>query len=149
MTQKTNDRSWRLLDHTADIRVEALALTLEELFANAARALTALLDFPHAASGETRTASIRLEADRGEELLIDWLREILFKAETDGFALEDAAVVLSEGEHGHALRVQGELRGRVSPQGLGPRKEIKAVTYHGALVEKVAGGYRAEFICDV
>jgi SHS2 domain-containing protein len=149
MTRKTNDHSWRLLDHTADIRVEVLALALEELFVNAALALADLLDFPRAASGETRTASIRLEADCGEELLIDWLREILYKAEVEGFALEDAAVVVSEGEPGHALRVQGELSGRVLPPGLGPRKEIKAVTYHGAVVEKVSEGYRAEFICDV
>jgi SHS2 domain-containing protein len=117
---------------------------------NAARALTDLLDFPEDAPGESASVSIRLQADRWEDLIVDWLREILYRAQAQGFTFDQAETSFCENPTaGEAIELRAEVTGRFAHPGRGPQNEIKAVTYHGAVVEPSAEGYRAEFICDV
>jgi SHS2 domain-containing protein len=138
MTEK-----YRFIDHTADIRMEVFGRDLRELFVHAA------LGFTEAVSGQAEPTgsvvfSLNIEADGVEELLIDWLRELLFRKETQGFIFREA--------HIHELTerlITAEVIGGVADPDIYPEMEIKAVTYHGLKVEKTDSGYRAAIVFDI
>jgi SHS2 domain-containing protein len=73
-------------------------------------------------------------------LLVDWLSELLYLADTGSFVperldrLELAGATLEATVAGHG--------GRPSPL-------VKAVTYHGLVVEPVEGGWHARVVLDV
>ncbi len=136
---------WRLLDHTADIRMEAVGSTLEDLFLNAAQGLATLLT-PDSGSdtADRREIDVELEADAVEDLLIDWLREILFLHEAEDFALLRVETrELTEG------RLKARLVGRTLQEDEEPGEEIKAVTYHALSVEKTQQGYTTRIVFDI
>lgn len=87
---------------------------------------------------------MELDAETAEELLVDWLREILYQNQTRGFV--PTRVVMDEltGNHLHA-----RLKGGIPDAGSAPEMEIKAVTYHGLTVEKSDEGYLAKIILDI
>ncbi len=135
---------WRLVDHTADLRIEVSGTTLDELFANAALALTSQLTVTvFDVFDEALTVSV--EGDDYEELLVNWLREILFLNQARGFVLARLGTLeLAEN------RIRAVLEGRrIVPDEEKPSLEIKGVTYHGLSVEKTPRGYAALVIFDI
>ncbi len=138
------DRGWTFLDHTADIRMEARGETLEDLFANAALGLTSLLASEPAGPADTEI-DVVLEGADYEQLIVDWLREILFHYHVRGFILVQPHLTgLSEN------RIEARLSGITArdEQAL-PGMEIKAVTYHGLSIQKTDEGYCARILFDV
>ena len=85
------DVGWTLLEHTADIRMAVHGSSMRELFINAAQGFTNLLA-PESRGLSDTDLTLRLEADSIEELLVDWLRELLFHHETRGFILVSADI---------------------------------------------------------
>src|ERR1043166_5325719 len=73
---------YEFFEHTADIGVHVFGATLPELFVNAARAM-------YAALGELQKSEIRsqrsvaLRAESVEDLLHDWLGELLYEVEAN------------------------------------------------------------------
>ncbi len=141
---ETTDAAWTLLDHTADVRMEVKGRTLEELFVNAALGLTSLLTSEPAVHGNTEIEVVLEGVDR-EQLIVDWLREILFRNQVDGFVLADADI-----EELTENRIKARLSGcRALEQDAEPGIEIKAVTYHGLSIDRTDDGYRARILFDV
>ena len=128
----------RLLEHTADMGIEANGETLEELFAQAAYGLLEIIaGVPEAVSREEK--SVTLKGGDTEELLVNWLNEILYLFEIQGFFPLDFEVE----EVGW-----NRLRARVRGEPFDPRRhvverEVKAVTYHRLRVEKTDGLWHA------
>jgi SHS2 domain-containing protein len=137
------DRGWSFLDHTADIRMEVHGTTLEEIFLNAARGFTSLLARESSAFPSIRF-EVRLEADNIEDLLVDWLRELIFYHQTQGFIFSSADIGELSG-----TRLTAELAGRTLGPEEEPEIEIKAVTYHGLSVQKSNAGYAATIVFDI
>jgi len=137
------EQGWRLLDHTADLRIEVYGASREELMLNAAAALARVLD-PEPENPPDRELDIVLEGEVGEELLVDWLREILFQSETRGFVLVKAEIVELAGS---ALKAR--LLGVTRPPDTRPAEEIKGVTYHGLSIEETEAGYVARIVFDI
>jgi SHS2 domain-containing protein len=83
------------------------------------------------------------------DLLINFLRACLQTFNMERF-LARSCEVMELQERG-ALRVRAKLKGERFEEGRHPYKtEIKAVTYHGAVVEeRGAGGFQAVFILDL
>lgn len=135
---------WRFLEHTADIRMEALGSSLEELFVNAALGLASLL-IVESRSGPSETHSISLSADDVDELLVNWLREIHFLHEVRRFVPVRVDIgFLSE------TALEAEIDGRIEPEDAeGPEVEIKAVTYHDALVRRSEDCWSARVVFDI
>ena len=134
---------WKIIDHTADIRVEVYGNDLKQLFVNAAVALTKLLRVRAPAAAEQQV-DISLESTALDELLVDWLREILFYHQARGWILVKASIdQLSE------TSLQAAVLFGVRSSEQEPDFEIKAVTYHGLSVEKNDRGYRAKILFDV
>jgi SHS2 domain-containing protein len=138
-----NDPGWRLLEHTADIRMGVHGSSLGELFLNAARGFTNLIA-PESQDRPDTELELRLRADNIEELLVDWLRELLFHHQTHDFILVAADI-----EEISETIVKAKLSGRTRGSEEEPEIEIKAVTYHGLSVQKNDTGYAVTIVFDI
>lgn len=131
-------------EHTADLGLRIRAASLEELFAEAGRALTgALVGHPDSVR-PAQPRSIQLEAAEPPDLLHDWLAELLYLFETERLLFGRFEVALPSG--GLTATAWGEP---ADPARHEIELEIKAVTYHGLKIEPGPGGWLAEVIVDL
>ena len=138
-----SDKGWRLLEHTADIRLEVHGATLEDLFINAARGFTDLI-LPDSEVTSQTESEISLEADSAEELLVDWLRELLFLHQTRKLVMIDAQMItFSE------TNLEARVSFGIDPPDFEPSLEIKGVTYHGLSIVETGEGYSAKIVFDI
>jgi SHS2 domain-containing protein len=131
----------RWVDHTSEVQLQVGAESLGGLAAEAGRALGLLLLRGAAAepSGPPRTLEVE-SADR-EALLVDWLNEILFVAETESWVpLEFEVQVASP------TTLRAAARGVTVEE---PPVHVKAATFHGLRVAEGEDGLHAEVIFDV
>jgi len=135
---------YRIFDHTADLGVEVTGATLEELYAGAALALFDLLtDLSSVRAGVAR--EIVVSGEDPADLLVNFLREILYGWNGDGFLMKSCLI-----REVKPKRLKALLRGEpFDPARHRIQQEIKAVTYHQASVEKMGDGWVARVIFDV
>ncbi len=129
--------SYRWVDHTAEVELHVDAPTPELVLQCTMRALAELLG---EGTGPPEIREIRLEAPDAAALLVAWLEELVFLAETEGFIADAAELV-----HWSTNRVEARVRGRIGE----PRPLVKAVTYHGLEFEAAGNGWRAKVVLDV
>lgn len=143
-TQRLGQAMYEFFEHTADVGLRVEAPGLPQLFAEAGQALFAVVvgDLERVVPRCERT--IALEADGLEDLLHDWLTELLVLLDVDRLVLCQFDVSLS------GSRLSAVVRGEpADPARHDLREEVKAVTYHGLGVERISSGWRAEVILDV
>ena len=71
---------YTFIDHTADVAADLTGRTVEELFASAAQAMTdTVTDL--SSVRPVITQSVTVEAGAIEDLLVDWLNELLYRFE--------------------------------------------------------------------
>jgi len=135
---------YRIFDHTADLGVEVTGATLEELYAGAAFALFDLLtDLSSVRAGRSR--EIDVSGENPADLLINFLREILYAWNGDRFLMKACRI-----QEVSPRRLKALLRGEpFDPSRHRIQQEIKAVTYHQASVEKTGDGWMARVVFDV
>ena len=132
--------------HTADLAVRLRAASLPALFETAAAALVEALTEP-AAVRQAENRAIALEAQDANLLLIDWLNELLFLFEVEGFLVAAAQVAI---EGSGPLRLVATARGERRDERRHPIKVlVKAATYHGLEIVRREGGYEATVILDI
>jgi SHS2 domain-containing protein len=150
LTSKPAPASHRPLDHTADLGVEIDAPSREALFGEAAIALAdTLTDVSAVAPAIERR--LELEGQDDELLLVDFLSEVLFLFETEGFVVAAAAVELEGGGASTApVRLRATLHGAEYDEDEHPlRSLVKAVTYHGLRIWRDGERYRARVLFDL
>lgn len=133
-------RGHELIEHTADEGLHVWALSLEELFAEAAIALIAVMGDGR---GEAAHQQIQLDAPDLDALFVDWLSEVLFLFEARSFVPTEIRVTL-DGTH-LAATLDGVTA--TSFDQTGPA--VKAVTYHGLQINRMETGYEAYVYIDV
>lgn len=131
---------YRILEHTADIGIEATAPDIPSLFSEAVRATAAVvLD---AEPGPAIDAVVvAVESDDTAALLAALLGEALWTFESTGRLPVDAELEVSN-------RSAAGTFGVVDDASVGG-PAIKAVTYHQLLVERTGSGFRAQVFFDV
>lgn len=133
-----------MLEHTADMGLAATGETLGDLFQAAARGLRAILTADRPRPSE-RWEMVTVTGEDAEELLVNWLNEILYRIEVQGFYPE--AFVVDD--------ICGtRLVGRIGGAPLARRRyrfdrEIKAVTWHRLRVVHEGGRWRARVYVDL
>jgi SHS2 domain-containing protein len=135
---------FEVLEHTADVGLRVRAPELDLLFAEAARGLFSLIVVRPAAVEACQQLEITLPAAATDDLLVDWLSELLFVFESQRLVLSDFQV----GVDSRGLRavVRGApLDVRQHEVGY----EVKAVTYHRLCVTQDTAGWMAEFYLDL
>jgi len=138
-------KPYEFFDHTADVGVHVSGGTLKELFTNAAAAL-------YEALGQLEKSEIRdqklleIEAATPEDLLHDWLAELLYEVEVNHLLYDEVEITELTPQRMAATLYGGEIdfdRSQVN-------EEIKAITYHELRVEQLPDAtWRATVIVDV
>ena len=117
---------YELIDHTADVGVKAYGKTLSEAFEHAAKGMFDIIT-DNSEIENTGQCDIRLEAPDLEQLLVDWLSELLFLNSANNLVFGFFKVDLDEKKKSLNAKVFGE-KFNLSKHKIGT--EIKAVTYH-------------------
>ncbi|MBU0496998.1 MAG: archease [Candidatus Thermoplasmatota archaeon] len=117
-------KAYEFIDHTADVVVKAYGKDIAEAYGHAAKAMFDLMTDSSkiAAVGEYK---IELTAPDREQLLVDWLSELLFLHDVHNVVFGRFKVVLKDNQL--SAIVYGE---EFSTQKHRIGIEIKAVTYH-------------------
>jgi SHS2 domain-containing protein len=124
------------VEHTSELELHAEAES-EVLVLHAT--MRALAELFGSATGEPQVHEIELAAEDRAGLLVEWLEELVFLAETAAFVPEDAELVLDN------TSLRGTVRGRTG----NPRPLVKAVTYHRLAFEEDNGRWHARVVLDV
>ncbi|HEY3244066.1 MAG TPA: archease [Phycisphaerae bacterium] len=128
---------YEIREHMADIIVRAWGDSLPELFEQAAEGLYAVIGELAWTPGEA--VDVRLTAADADDLLHDYLAELLFIFETQHAVLaQRRSLLLSETQ----LHVAAQ-RCPLDWERCTFHREVKAVTYHGLQVERRDPGHAA------
>ena len=132
------------LSHTADLGMLVYGRDVQELFAHAAWGMFDLISDASTIRPQ-QTITVRVEALDPEDLLVQWLSELLYLYDTQRFLSCAATFTALERTHLVAT-IQGEP---LDPVRHPIDTEIKAVTYHQIAVEQVGERWQARVIFDV
>jgi SHS2 domain-containing protein len=129
--------SYRWVEHTAEVELHIEERTPELIFQTANRAFKELVG---GGSGPEEVQIVQLEEPDTGALLVRWLEELVFLADTQGFVVDEANIL-----YWSPTVVSAELIGHLGE----PRPLVKAVTYHGLEFGPAEGGWRAKVVLDV
>ncbi len=133
---------FEIVDHRADVGVRVRGGTLAELFADAARAMSFVIS-ERPPEGWPRSHHVELDAPDAEQLLVDWLSELLYLFEVKKFYAREADVE-SIDTNRLAVTVHG-----VQMKGVFPCAEIKAVTQHLLSIDRTLDGFETVVYFDL
>ncbi len=135
---------YELIDHTADIGIRVTGTDIKHLFVTAAHAMFEQITNTGKLEGKHRR-NIEVSGSDRTDLLINWLRELLC------FWTIDASLVKQVIVHGVTENhlAADIFYDRYSPKQHEIDTEIKAVTYHEALVKRTGAGWEATIIFDI
>ncbi len=135
-------QKYEFLEHTADVAFKAYGRSVDELFEHAAEALeSVMVCLDDVTCRDPRT--VTLAAETCEDLLYDWLSELLVIFELDSFAVRCYEVKIKD------LSLDAKFLGeRIDPSKHRLKEEVKAVTYHDLKIQKNAY-FHAQVTLDV
>lgn len=134
-------KGYQEIEHTADCALRIFGRNLEELLLNAARGMNSLMGHSFPESPKTVERHFDLEAFDTESLLVEWLSELVYLAETemlvfDRFRMEEVS----------PTHLKAVARGY---HAIGLEKCIKAVTYHDLNIIQTDKGLETTVVFDV
>jgi len=138
---------FELLDHQADIGVRAVGATLAGVFVQTARGLFSVMIALDAVR-PIETLDVDLRSAALDQLLIDWLGELLAQKDLSGcmFSRFEASVR----QEADGWRLTGRAMGE--PLDVGrhdPRVEVKGISHLGLSVQRERGQWVARVVLDV
>ena len=131
---------YRLVPHTADVRLFVSAPSLEELFRDAMRGMYAVMHAEPAGAPVRRHVTVDESADT-TSLLVDFLNELLHRSHVGGEMFDEATFTRFE-----ERSLDADLTGA------GPatfEEDVKAVTYHEAEVRFEGGEWTTMLVFDL
>lgn len=132
---------YEIIEHTADWALQVNAPDLAALFRYAAVGMAGLLAPDLKSVPLDVTRSLELEAFDAETLLVDWLSELAYWAESEGLVFPQVDLDLVNAAH-----LAGRVRGGRVPE---LQKHIKAVTYHNLAIKEQDGLLTVTIVFDV
>jgi SHS2 domain-containing protein len=137
-------KKYEFINHTADLGIRVWGESIQELFKNAAYSMFDIIADLNRVELK-KTMKVHIEKEELDELLADWLRNLLYKFNGDRYLLKEFKIETIDTQ-GLKANVKGEKMD-LSRHHL--KREIKAVTYHGLGVKKIDRGWEAQIIFDV
>ena len=137
--QGANNSGFREIEHIADWELEVWAPDMSQLLQQSALGMYTLsgTSLAHSPREEREFA---LDAQDAESLLVRFLTELLYLAETEKLAFDEFQLELFD----HLLRAR--LGGALIA---GQDKEIKAVTFHRMEIRETERGLQVNIVFDV
>ncbi len=133
---------YKYLEHTADAKFKAFGKSLEEAFINAAYATFNIITETDKVKS-VKEFNIEVESKRELSLLYDFLEELLFLLDTEGFVLSEVKSLSIDGSKLKA-KVVGDNFKNCSVHG-----NIKSVTYSDMEIVKNDNGYELTVVVDI
>ncbi|MFX0038954.1 MAG: archease [Promethearchaeota archaeon] len=141
--------SYKFLDHTADVSVEAEGRTLEEAFEQTVYSLMETIT-PSIGSITPKTERIiKIEAEDKEALLFDFLTEFLYIFDVDGLIFNQVEIQpINKDEQKYYLKavVKGEKFDKLKHE---PGTEVKAITYSYINIEEKKNKAKINIVFDI
>ena len=140
-------QKFEYLDHTADLKVRAKGKTLEEAFENVALgAVNFITDVSKVRKKDEHKVSVR--SKRLESLLYDFLEELLYLIDTEGFLFSGASKMViakeADGEYSLSCKALGDSYKSYERKG-----DLKAVTYSDMEINEKRGGFEVIVVFDI
>lgn len=133
----------------ADIAYEAYGKDLNELFENAALAIFELSANLDTIESKKRI-DVNLENEEIENLLYDFLSEILFLKDSKYVVFKKVKVMIDEDKKNKKFKLKAILEGdTINPQKQQLENDIKAVTMHMFEVRKEKNHWKAVIVVDI
>lgn len=129
------------IEHTADKALRIFGANLQELLISAAQGMTGLMVPDVSKISAEIEKFIELDAIDAESLLVEWLSELAFWAETEMLAFSQFDIQSLTNTHLQASIFGGKAAVL--------EKHIKAVTYHNLRIIKTPQGLEATIVFDV
>ena len=129
------------VEHTADKALRVFGTNLTELFLNAAEGMTQLMVADVSEISTEIEKSIELDAIDTESLLVEWLSELAYWAESDMLVFIKFRIQKASATH-----LQANIFGGKTSM---LEKHIKAVTYHNLKIIRTSQGLEATIVFDV
>jgi len=147
----TNEKKYKVIDHPSDIGIEAYGKDQKELFENAAYGMmdmmyeTSKYEITKSRISEEKSVlghfSINVSAENLESLLINWLSELLYLADSKKVALSYYDITKINDK---------ELEAKVlGVKIIGVKRFIKAATYNQLEIKKEKGSWKSRIVFDV
>ncbi len=139
---------YKFIEHTADLKFQASGATLEEAFAEAARAMYSFItDIKKVKPVIEKKFSV--ESENNEALLFDFLSEFLVMIDTKGFLLNDVtSIKIQRTDKGFKLdtTIVGDSMdsNKYSTGG-----DIKAITYNDMFIKQEGTQWIVQVLCDI
>jgi SHS2 domain-containing protein len=135
---------YEIFEHTADLGIRVRAESLDELFTDAALGLFSVMVENFEAVRAVEELTFQVHGEDIEELLHDWLAELLYTFHARRIVLAEFHVRLDPPElsataHGEPIDTS---RHEIDV-------EVKAITWCGLKVEHQPDGWMAEVIVDI
>ena len=131
---------FKFLEHTADVKFQAYGKTPDKAFENAALAMFNIM-YKGKVASKTRK-KIKVEGKDNENLLYNFLEELLFLLDTENFFLASCKVQMKDN------KLEAELQGdnaKKYPADI----DVKAVTYNEMFVKKERDKWIVQVVVDV
>lgn len=132
----------------SDIGVSLQADSLTELFIAAAEGMFSIIMGARPAEPATETRPIELRADTPEQLLIDWLSELIYGFDTRGLIPVHFTIDVSRYDNESVVSGTTGYR-RYDRENDKAEHEIKAVTYYKLKIKKDGDLYRCDVVFDL
>ena len=135
---------YETFEHTADLGLRVRASGLNDLFSEAGRALFSVIVANLESVRAVEELPFQIEGVRRDDLLFDWLAELLYTFDARRVLLTEFSVQVDD--NGLEATARGEP---FDPNRHELDMEVKAITYHGLKVEPDGEGWLAEVIVDL
>ena len=133
-----------ILDHPADLGIEARGKTLAEAFGQVAYGLVSVILDP-ASVQPVESMPVRIEAGDRQQLLVRWLTEVLYLYDGLKFAPRHFKI-----ERSSSRFLEAQVRGEPFDPGRHTvRLDVKAITYHQLEIRRRASGYGLQVFLDI
>jgi len=138
------NKGYRLLEHTADMGIEARADSCPEVLEEMARGLT-MISFGDSPVSASIVTKIHLREENSVELMVAWLNEILYWCEQNNLVSAASRIDALE---------EGELWATLSGEPFDQKRhhverQVKAITYYQACLEETSGVWHARVYVDL
>ena len=138
------EKTYELIEHTADVGIKVKGNDLKELFRNAAAAMFDIIaEKKEPEIKKQAEIKIKQKADDLEELFVNWLNELLSLSATKELIFSGFQINKIDKNTLQAVAMGEDIKNyKVNT-------EIKAATYHQLKLEQAKTGWQAEVILDV
>ena len=138
-------KKYKILEHTADIRIKIYGKTIKELFKNSAKALFDLI-VQNKNEEDKEERKVSLEAMDLNELLINWLNELISIFYTYKFLPIKYDLDIDK----NFKKLEASIKGiKFNPYKNKIDTEIKAATYCNLDIKKNKKNFEVEIVFDV